>query len=383
MKTVFIGHFSPTRNFGNLAASAAGNQVQRQIIKELQDQTFRNTISYSMSPIPAWPRGELIIRNQYENGVEYIGYLNVPVLKHLVFSIRLLLRLIRSKPELCVQYNSYFFENLILVLFRLLRPACFLVNIIQDIHVEKGVFLISRRGLRSLSERLSLCISRFFDLIVPISSSIIIDFKFNPSRCFVFQGGITVFAEQFMHARLESFSDIGVFAGALEPYNGIDRLINQWLKCGIEHTLHIFGKGSLENQVKQAANCSDKVFFHGQQPEEIILQWQLKARWNFCLRYSEGINQEYFFPSKLFNIVCAPGAVIGNNFHGLPSSLREHIGIVSDDLSDLPDVLNHVAEISSLARLEQRRKIAKSEHNWQSCIDQIIRIATFTERKTH
>jgi glycosyltransferase involved in cell wall biosynthesis len=383
MKTVFIGHFSPTTNFGNPAASAAGDQVQRQIIKELQDHTCGDTIIYSMSPIPAWPRGELITRSQHENAVEYIGYLNAPVLKHLVFSVRLMMRLFRSRPALCIQYNSYFFENLILLLFRLFRPACFLATIIQDIHIEKGIFQISRRGLRSLSERLSLGLSRSFDLIVPISSSIITDFKFDPSRCFVFQGGITAFAAQLMYARQGPLADIGVFAGALEPYNGIDRLINQWLTCGIEHTLHVFGRGSLKNHVEQAAKCSDKIVFHGLQPEEIILQWQLKARWNFCLRYSEGLNQEYFFPSKLFNVVCAPGAVIGNDFYALPSSLREHMGIVSDDLSDLPSVLTHAAKISSLARLEERREIVKSKHNWRSCIDQIVKIATFTDREIH
>ena len=381
MRTVFIGHLSPGINFDDRAASAAGNQVQRQIIKELQDQTGGDTICYAMSPLPAWPRGALITRTKYENSIEFIGYINVPVLKHLVFSVRLLVRLFRLQPELCLQYNSYFFENLILLLYRLMKPVCLLAIIIQDVLIDKGVFLISRRGLRSISERLSLGLSRSFDLIVPISSSIISDFKFDHARCFVFKGGITAFSAQLMCVQQGPSADIGVFAGALEPYNGVDRLVNQWLTCGIEHTLHVFGRGSLRNHVEQAAMRSDRVVFHGLQPEEIILQWQLKARWNFCLRYSEGLNQEYFFPSKLFNIVCAPGAVVVNDFHGLPASLREHIGIVSDDLSDLPNVLARAAEISSLARVEQRREVVQSKHSWRSCIEQIVKTATSADRK--
>ncbi len=381
MSTVFIGHLSPAADFGDLAVSAAGNQVQRQIIKELQDQTGGDVICYAMSPAPAWPRGGLISRSRHENSVEFIGYLNVPVLKHLVFSGRLLVRLIRSRPKLCLQYNSYFFENLILLLFRLLKPVCSLVIIIQDIHVERGVFLFSRRGLRSFSEWLSLGLSRFFDLVVPISSSIISDFRFDPARCFVFQGGFTAFAAQLKGDLQGSLADIGVFAGSLEPHNGIDRLVNQWLACRIEHTLHVFGRGSLQNLVELAAKRSRTIVFHGWQPEEIILQWQLKARWNFCLRYSQGLNQEYFFPSKLFNIMCAPGAVVGNDFHGLPAAFREYIGFVSDDLSDLPNVLAHAAKISSPARVAQRREIVKTEHSWQSCIDQIIKIVASADRK--
>lgn len=380
MRTVFIGHLSPAANFGDIAASAAGNQVQRQIIKELQDQTGGDTICYAMSPVPAWPRGALISRSQHENSVEFIGYLNVPGLKHLFFSVRLLVRLFRLRPELCLQYNSYFFENLILLLFRLLKPMCSLAIIVQDIHVEKGVFEFSRRGLRSLSEQFSLVLARSFDLVVPISLSIISDFKFDPARCFVFQGGITDFAAQLMCVQQGPSADIGVFAGSLEPHNGIERLVNQWMACGIEHTLHVFGRGSLQNHVEQAAKRSNRIVFHGLQPEEIILQWQLKARWNFCLRYSEGLNQEYFFPSKLFNVMCAPGSVVVNNFHALPVSLREHIWIVSDDLSDLPNVLANAAKISSIARVEQRRKLVRSKHSWRSCIGQIIKIATSAER---
>lgn len=381
MRTVFIGHLSPAENYCNHASSAAGNQVQRQIFKELQNFSGGETICYAMSSIASWPRGTMIVRSQYENSIEFIGYLNAPVLKHLIFAVRLLIRLFRVRPELCIQYNSYFFENLVLLLFRLFGSACFLAIIIQDIHIEKGVFRFSQRCLRSLSERLSLGLARFFDVVIPISSSIISDFKFDPKRCFVFQGGITEFAEQLICIRQEPSADIGVFAGALEPYNGVDRLVDRWLNSGIEHTLHVFGRGSLTNHIEQAAKRSDKIIFHGLQPEKTILQWQLKARWNFCLRYSEGLDQEYFFPSKLFNVLCAPGAVVGNDFHALPSSLREYMGIVSDDLSDLANVLAHAKEISSLAQVDQRRKIVHSMHNWRTCIEQILRMATFAGRK--
>jgi hypothetical protein len=75
--------------------------------------------------------------------------------------------------------------------------------------------------------------------------------------------------------------------------------------------------------------------------------------------------------------MCAPGAVVANDFHALPVYLREHIGIVSDDLSNLTNVLANAAAISSIARVEDRREIVESKHSWRSCIEQIIKIATF------
>ena len=381
MKIVFIGHFAPESSSIDIASSAAGNQVQRQILKELESQAGSEVICYAMSPAPAWPRGPLISRSRLESSADFIGYLNLPVLKHFIFSVRLLLRLFCSRPELCLQYNSYFFENLILLIYRFIKPSCFLSIIIQDIHIDKIAARFSQSGLRSMSERLSLVLVRSFQLIVPISSSIISDFRLDPSRCFVFQGGVTFFAEQLMRERQVAFSDIGVFAGSLEPYNGIDRLVDRWLSSGIDYTLHVFGRGSLQHHVENAAQRSDKVVFHGLQPEEVILQWLLKARWNFCLRFSDGLNQEYFFPSKLFNIVCAPGAVVVNDFHALPTSLHEFIGIVLDDLSDLPEVLVSASGVSSLSCVEQRRKIVQSNHCWRACIDQILKISTSAGRK--
>lgn len=375
MKSAFIGHFSPKSKSSDLASSAAGNQVQMQIIKELNEQTEGKIICYAMKPEPVWPRGKLISKSFCEDSNEYIGYVNLPILKHLLFSIRLLTRLLCDNPKLCVQYNSYFFENIALLLFRLLSHKVFLVILIQDIHVEKSYFGFSLRYLRSISSKLSIRLSRYFNLILPISSTIIVDFKLDPKRCLVFQGGATEYAMELMRSQQAPSDDFGVFAGALEPYNGIDRLVNQWLRFGIENKLHVFGRGSLQSQIENTAKQSSRIVYHGLQSDETVFKWQLKARWNFCFRYSDGINQEYFFPSKLFNVMSAPGAVIVNNFHALPSNFREYIGVVADDLSDLPCVLMNSFEMQSMHRVEQRREIVRSAHSWKSCIKKIIQAA--------
>lgn len=372
MKSVFIGHFSPAANFGEPAVSVAGNQVQRQIVRELENQTDVEAVSYAMTPVPAWPLGAIIVRSQRENSVEFIGYLNFPMLKHLIFSFRLLVRLIGVKPELCLQYNSYFFENLALLLFRLLKPSCYLAIIIQDVHAERETFNFSRRDLRALSERLSLLLARSFDLVVAISSSIITDFRLDPRRSFVFQGGITDCASKLILEHQDQIGEIGVFAGALEPHNGIDLLVDKWLSSEMVQTLHVFGRGSLQSYVQQASNRSKKIIFHGLQPENVIIQWQLKARWNFCLRYSKGINQKYFFPSKFFNIVCAPGITVVNDFNGLPEALRNYTCVLADDLSCLKERLLDSKLSWNLDLLNKRREIVMADHSWHSCVQKII-----------
>ncbi len=379
MNCVFVGHFSSMRCNDGLASSVAGNQVQREIFENMDEHTDGQTQCYSMNPFPCWPRGPFVVKSSKEGLIEFIGYINLPVLKHLHFSLRLFLRLFRFRPVLCLQYNSYLIENSILVFYRLLNKSTKLVVIIQDVHVIQREFCWSRRYLRSLSEHFSIGLARGFDHVVPISEAIISDFKFDPSRCFVFQGGVTNFAEQLMLFQQSQITEIGVFAGALESYNGVDKLVDQWVLSGIEQTLHIFGKGTLRPYIEQIAQTTNKVIYHGQQPEEIIKEWQCRSKWNFCFRYSIGLEQKYFFPSKFFNIVCAPGAVVANNFYGLPDALKQHINIVRDDLSNLSSILVSSEKTLTPCNVMLRRKIVQSSHNWRACINRIFENAKLSQ----
>lgn len=373
MKTFFIGHFSSRANSKNVASSSAGNQVQRQITEELSQNISGKIFSFSMEPASAWPKGKLVYKSSSEGEITFIGYLNLPIIKHVLFSIRVLYKAILIKPELCVQYNSYVFENIALIIFKILHSSTFLVIFIQDVNVCKCYFKSLKKCISSFSEKISISFVRYFDLIIPISHEIISDFNLPLKNCFVFQGGITKYAELFINQIYEKdLEEIAVFAGSLEAHNGVDRLVNSWISLDIKNILHIFGRGSLQDYIIEAANKSKFIIFHGHRSEEQILEWQQRSRWNICLRYSEGLNQKYFFPSKFFNLAYAPGAVIVNDFHALPLALRQYVQVVSDDLSDLQNALTCGIDLSSAKILSQRRVILKSNYNWNACIVEIV-----------
>jgi hypothetical protein len=369
----FVGHFSPVSEVLKPANSIAGSQVQRQIVDELGEHCGRcQTACYVMVSEAFWPVGPLVSRSSNEAAIEFIGYINLPVVKHCVFAFRVFIRLLKTRPRLCLQYNSFFFENFALLLYRFFFRYASLVIIIQDIHVASGASLLSKKGFRALSQSASLFLSRFFDMILPVTAAIIADFSFDPKKCLVFNGGITEFATQLMGNDGQEMEDVGVFAGALEPHNGIGLLVDQWLASGIEYPLHVFGRGSLEAHVKMAARKSSLIVFHGLEPEQVVLEWQRKARWNFCLRYSVGLDQRYFFPSKLFNVSCAPGSVIVNDFYALPSALREYLSLVADDLSDLGQVLSSASARFDVEDVNARREVLREKHSWRSCVAEIV-----------
>lgn len=376
MRTAFIGHFDPEAQAASAATSAAGNQVQRKIFKELGLLCGESDSSaYVMWPQPAWPRGKISVRSRREAAIQFVGYANLPVLKHVIFAARLLAGLVRDRPCLCVHYNSYLYENVASLIYRFFFRRAKLVMILQDVNLDPAARPMSKRWLRGVSERFAIRIVRGFDLAVPISPAIVEDFGLRPDRCFVFQGGVTDVAISLDVAQdsLE-LCDIGVFAGALEPYNGVGVLVDRWLAEGIPKPLHVFGHGSLSEHVRTVAQQSNRIVYHGFQRESVVLAWQRTARWNFCLRYSIGLNQAYFFPSKLFNLMCMPGAVVVNDFVAIPASLRSQLCIVNEDLSDLMCRLNETALVADPERINRRRRMLAEGHSWRACIRQIVKV---------
>lgn len=373
---LFVGHYAPAFAAIDGAVSIAGNQVQRQIFREVEDAACLNAVSgISMIPVAAWPRGRMLVPSCTQDSVFFPGYLNFPVLKHLFFSLYLLKALFLIRPSVCIQYNSYFFENLALLIYKLASTDVVLSLIIQDVHAGVAGANGFRARLRSISERWSLLLARRFDFIVPISQAIADDFGFSKDRNFVFQGGLTAFAEELMrnkHGIVAGLDDIGVFAGALEPHNGVDKLVAQWLASDIQFPLHVFGRGSLSGFVQDAATRSTRVIYHGLQAEDVVLSWQARARWNFCLRYSIGIDERYFFPSKFFNVMSSPGAVVVNDFYGLPPDLKPHLAILSDDLKNLSSCMDRGYALSAANEIEARRFVLRDKYSWRRCVDRLL-----------
>jgi glycosyltransferase involved in cell wall biosynthesis len=377
---IFIGHFSPFKPICSIADSPAGNQVNRKINVCLSNQYDGKSFCVSMATAAAFPKGSLIIKGGAENGIQFIGYINLAIIKHIIFSIKLFYILLKSKPKLCIQYNSFLFENIVLYLYKRLIKDVFIATILQDITISNGNKKGMSAKLRELIEYAGLGVLRKFNLIVPVSKKVIDDFKLSKSNFFIFIGGITFFAEELM--KLDSkLSDFAVYAGKLERYNGFDRLIKAWTNQNIDKYLHIFGKGSLESEIIELSKINKYVIFHGQHSEKNIIEWQSRAQWNFCLRYSEGIDQDYFFPSKLFNICCARGAVIVNNFNGIPEDLGCHISIVDNDLAKLSEVLELTKDNESLgSSCQERHSIVLDRYSWEACIRKILEYSKSVSR---
>lgn len=342
-------------SMGETVSSAAGDLVQKQIFKSSPLDEKKYFIA--MQPTAVWPKGKFFVKGAKNENGEFISYINLPVLREIIFAFFILKNL--SGMNYVFQYNSYFFSNLIIIFFKNIFNYKSIV-IMQDYRSGE---MFSKKDL--LADKLASFFLPFFDGYILITKYFIDFFKLNENKSLVFPGAITEHGIDALNdIRAVGLQEIAVYAGALEPHNGVDVLIENWIKQNIDIPLHIFGKGSLKNYVESINNKN--IIFHGFQSSSVVYELQSKAKYNFCLRMSTGLNEEFFFPSKFFNLVCYRGKLIVNDFKNLPEDLKPHLLVLDSNFSNLKSLFNKNQIDESLKRE------AILSYQWKYAIQNII-----------
>lgn len=362
-KLLYLGHFSSVGAEFNMSASSAGDIVQKQILYDSRALLGEvNVKAISLEPKACWPKGPIIVPPDIKNGCYFPGFINLPLIKNFIFAIFALYILIRFKPNIILQYNSYLFENIIMLFAKtLFNVKAF--SIIQDVRIGSNFSKYAR-----YQDKISNYLLRYFTLVVPVTDILAEHLKLKPNKRIIFSGGITDFG--FNCLKRDSFqSNHAVFAGALERHNGIHKLLDVWTDIGVE--LHIFGRGSLKNLVEHAAKTHPNIIYHGFCSQDEIMKWQISSKYNICLRYSDGLNADYFFPSKFFNVSLCPGLVIFNDFTGVPKSFKNLPGICKSDLSNIKEVIS-VGDNEIKNSASERKQYILEHNSWSSLLFKIF-----------
>lgn len=367
---LFVGSVSLNRERSGPAFSQAGELVQRELISGLSSISRSGScLVASMEPRAARALGGWgWCEAEAEGEVAALSFFNAPIVKHASFAISLWRHVRRTNPRVVFVYNAEFFKTLALLAYRALSSErVLLCGVVQDVlPVGRGLLAIQR-----CLDLAALTLWRKFDLVAPISKRIATDFQLT-RRVFVLQGGVTQAAFDGWRVKPMAIEEGAyfVFAGALEPYNGVVKLLDYWLDFGVTQTLHIFGGGSLAEYVREKAVLSKTVRFHGSRPHDEVLAMTAAAAGAFCLRYSDGIEAEYFFPSKFYELLVSPVPVIVNRFSGLSDDMLFGCEVVADDLSDVKEVILKLVEGGGGVAAERRTR-AWAAHSYRSKISQL------------
>ncbi|WP_417448474.1 glycosyltransferase [Idiomarina abyssalis] len=334
---IFIGSFGDpeAKSFGG---SAAGAKVQCEIIDALRSSD-KDLCALVMPEAPSWPRGDLIECPKDSSGIRFLPILNISFLKRLSFFVQVFVLVVKYRPASIFFYNSSIISCFFSLVFKFFGPRRILI--LQDVFSPKFNGFLSFLNPRLILSCVYIKILPFsFDLYLPITSSCVVDLRLPAQRCEVFPGATT--SKRLHQCKYfgGELSNYAVYAGALEEYNGLDLLLESWpLPNESVFELHIFGVGSLENLAVRMSSINANVVYHGFKPPSVVDEYLMRSKINFCFRYSKGLDQRYFFPSKFFDLILLPGFLICNKFDAIPDDLFGYVLFVDEDMSNIRNLL--------------------------------------------
>ena len=369
MKILFIGAFNELSGNMREESSVAGTKVQMEIINSFARIYGESEIeSFVLPEVSTWPNNKLIIRGRRFGRVNSLFTLNLKGVKRFLFSLQILYQIIKIRPEFVVQYNTTFLMNVFMSFYKLFCKKRLLI--LQDLFFNDKASVREMISPRNLLAYLNgRTIAKSFDYFIPISEVLIKDLNLPVERCYIWQGGVTTNNTRMDYS--VRYNNTALFAGALEEYNGVDLLVSAWIKYDIDIELNIFGSGSLASTIAKASQENTNIKFHGFKSPAQINEIVGTPLYKLCLRFSKGIDQDYFFPSKFFDLLYEDGFLVCNKFNNIPKDLKKYLHFVSDDLSDLPKVLNsNSSRIGSV--VDQKRHYLNKNYTWESFIRQVF-----------
>jgi len=373
MTITFVGAFNPITSDMPDSSSGAGAKVQYEIIKSLSADNVDVT-TLVMQEYRTWPYGDFYIKGKKHGSIDFLPMINLFFSKKILFALSVFIRLLINNPEKVYFYNTNAFLNFFMFILGLIRRRQIKILIIQDYNIPRR--LCSRdftRPNRVFSYYFSKLTKYSFQYFIPITKQLGDHLGFPYERCHPFLGGVI---SGYQGGEKRNCKNIAVFAGALEPYNGVDYLLVAWSNLNTPIELHIFGSGSLAELVSSYSKNNSNIIFHGFQSPITVKNYIECASVNFCFRYSRGIEQEFFFPSKFFDVVSNRGIVICNRFINIPIELDECIYFVDDEFSNLNLLIENASILPNF--FDQRIKILSDYFSWTYLIKSINSVKGFS-----
>lgn len=335
---VFLGSVVPDEEqYRSAAFSRAGNSAQTGLIENLRLAGRAPERVISFQPMPSFPHSRqwrVPMQRTWVAGCDTVlsPYINLPIIKPLSLALSLYRELRRVAGNRRVTLLSYNFNSfLALPMMALRRNGGQVVPILYDVDMP------GQTVPDTLARRLDFRLLRGF--LPRVAGAVVITEQvakdFLPHQpALVVEGGLSAQqAEHHVDARLPPPGTFNiVYAGALERYNGIDVILDA--VAGLpdpDVRLHVAGRGSLESEVRAAAQCDSRVIVHGYMDAAGLAQLYRDASLLINHRSDHRIDSRYVFPSKLIEYLASGIPVISTHFRSLKAEYRPYLTLLDDE----------------------------------------------------
>jgi glycosyltransferase involved in cell wall biosynthesis len=347
------------------AFSIAGHLFQKHALEALETAGLPADLVLSLRPVPSFPRGR---RLWYRGGrlrvgdslqVDLLPVFNLQPVKSLLAGLSCLCRLLvwstRHRGSDCVLLAVNLSDPPGLFTWfaaRLSRSR--LVGWILDIH-EPGQ-LVPDTLLRHLDVRLHRWLVPRLDGLVVVADQIARDFA--PGRPYLrIEGGVD--GRRFAVAPQRPSPDDGtrplrmLFAGSLEPFNGVDLLLESLALLGSGVELTVAGAGSLEERVRSTAARDPRLRFLGMLPADELPAVYGRSDLLLNIRPTRDLTTRYYFPSKLIEYLASGCPTLSTCTGHVEEELGGFLFLLRDETPQ--GLASRVREIAATPAAERER----------------------------
>ena len=126
-----------------------------------------------------------------------------------------------------------------------------------------------------------------------------------------------------------------IYAGSLDKANGIDYLIEGFLRAHISDcTLEIYGAGNYSNIIKEIASKHSNIIYGGQIKNEELLPKLRKATLLINPRPTNQLFSMYSFPSKNMEYMASGTALLTTHIPSMPDEYLPYIFVLKDETAE-------------------------------------------------
>jgi len=142
-----------------------------------------------------------------------------------------------------------------------------------------------------------------------------------------------------------------IYAGALYEKYGVKKLLEAFLKIKMDDArLWLFGSGELENEIKNYEKKDNRIKYFGVQPNNIVIEEELKATLLINPRPTDEKFTRYSFPSKNMEYMVSGTQVLTTSLQGMPKEYNEYVFLINDESID--GIKETIEQILSSSREE-------------------------------
>jgi glycosyltransferase involved in cell wall biosynthesis len=364
---VFVGAWVPDLPvFHGSAFNRAGQMYQRGLARAWSAAGLAPSTIYSIEPLPAFPRSARLFGRRGHVGVEdgrivrFLPFVNVHPLKAITAGLVTVGTLIgwawrhRKQPRIIHCFNLTMPPGIFLLFAARLTGSRAFVSLAD---VCKPGAIVPDTWAWRLDYWLQRQIIPRFDGILLQSRAIADELARGRHVCQI-NGGIL--GECFAAAPVARSGEKPfrvVLAGSLEPYNGVDVVLQAFDDLGDDVALIVAGKGSAVDRVTRAAAGDPRITYAGELGFGALIDLYRSADLLLNVRLTQAIDTHYFFPSKLMELLASGVPVLSTRSPDIVSEFGSLPYFLSEETPRaVADAIAAIARIPPDERRERGRR---------------------------